>query len=573
MMNPDNPTNRMLQNVTLLVVLSPIYAAVLLAPDIGVVPVIRSLWAEGTPLASPLLYLVVLVHLAGMAWILLRGAFAGPISLVLGTMILYSMLAGGAMDHGKRHQLSIGAGRPMLGIDVYCNDVHLGKTPLTVTETEFNRLVKPWDTPPDQPRLNLHDHRDNDLYSSAGFTYAPNDVFDLWTQWPPDHERYNRHNDEETLRDFKVSKYWWRFEKNGCIGMTRLGNFGGGGGGGRLITIDINPNIEFPAASEHLDALLAGLEADDHVPSPEWVEHFLKYKDLLFLDFHGKARRNPDLTAVLDAIVRAEFDIPADPTEADCARVLDDILDRVEAARCFTVPSLESLAVERVGEAHSGPLVRRFLASQRLPGGGYSGRASSDNWTTYRRGGRAARLLPLEHAVRQTCPPELIDDLVYLSRNGRSLGMLGNYAREEVSAIVMHYFRQIERRGGRQSKSGFEAALRFCAQVRNPLLEEHVRHFVRKYAGHGHGGSRYAVRRFIASRVGDPRVDQGKLAEWIYHWAPLNDREKLEYMPRIQDPQAAHYVRVLLGSNDRRREDVIHKLGARPNPHFGEFVA
>jgi hypothetical protein len=569
-MNPDNPASRKLQNSTLLAILLPVYAAVMFVPGMGVVPHIRRLWADGAPFASPLVYLVAAALLASIAWVLLRGSLAGPVGLLVGTMLVYSVVSDGASGN-KRYQLSIGAGRPVRGVDVYCNDVHLGKTPLTISETEFTSRVEPWDTPPAQPRLELDD-RDNDRYSGARYTYVPNDTFDLWKQWPPDHHRYSRHDDAQTLEDLRTSKYWWRFEKAGCAGLTRLSNFGGGGGGGHLITISANPGIDYPSASDHLELLLAALEDDGHVPTPGWVEHFLTYKDLLFLDFHGKARGNTNLASALDAVVSAEFDMGPAPTETDCARVLDDILDRAESDRCFTVPSLESLAAERVARAHAGPLVERFLTSQHLSRGGSSGRASSGDWVTYRCGGPAARMMPLAHAVRLTTPPALFDRLVYMSRNGRYMNLLGNYPREELPGLFQHYLRQQERNGGRRGRSRLNEALRVCAQVHNPRVEAAIRSFIESNAVRGLGGSEFAVSRFIESRLGHPAIDQGELAGWIFHRAPLDDRDKRAYLPRIKDPAAARYLRSALGGAGRGREDAIRALARDPNPAFGRFI-
>ena len=165
--------------------------------------------------------------------------------------------------HGRIAQLLQEHGDPVIARD--CNDVHLGKTPLNISEVEFNKIVKPWDNPPDQPIMIIDEEDDrHDRYSWAKFFYVPRDIFEMNKQWPPDHRRYNRHNDKETLEDFKNSKYWWRFEKDGCVGLTRLSNFSGGSSGfnGRT-TIEINPSITFLSAEKHIEALIVRLQADN----------------------------------------------------------------------------------------------------------------------------------------------------------------------------------------------------------------------------------------------------------------------------------------------------------------------
>ena len=570
-MNPDNPCNRKLLNITLLVILSPLYALVLFTPEVGILRNLLVCWSQGTPFAAPLLYVFLLGCIASVAWLLWRSALVGPISVLLATMIISGVVSGYG-DDTKTYELLIGAGRPMLGIDVFCNDVHLGKTPIRISEADFNKLVKPWDTPPDQPMLDIDQDDDNDRYSWAKFFYVPHDIFDMNKQWPPDHRRYSRHNDEETLKDLENSKYWWRFEKDGCIGLTRLSNFGGGSGGGNLITIEINPSVSFLSADDHLGLLFFQLEQDGYEPDQAWVNHFLKFKDLLFLEFYTFAQAEKKLQPALDALVRSEFKLSVTPSESDCQRVVDEIVKRVHTDACFTVPSFESLAIDMVAQAHAQPIVDRFLELVDLPVGGSNGRASSDKWTSYRRSGPRVQLLPLEYAIKKTTPPQLFDRLVYMSRGGEYMDLLGNYPREELASLFSQYLRNIEQQGGRRRDWRINEALRMCGQVKNPLLEETIRRFVRENAGQGHGAAKHHVGRFIESRINDPAFDQRQLAAWIFHWAPLEDRVKLGYLPRIQDPNAYHYLSNLLSQNERRREDVLQQLSVRPNAALDRFV-
>jgi hypothetical protein len=138
--------------------------------------------------------------------------------------------------------------------------------------------------------------------------------------------------------------------------------------------------------------------------------------------------------------------------------------------------------------------------------------------------------------------------------------------------LFSRYLRSTERQGGHLRESRINEALRICTQVKNPLLEEILRNFVRENAGEGHGSARNQVRRFVESRINDPAINQGQLATWIYHWAPLEDRTKLEILPRIQDPKAYHYLHGLLAQNERRREDVLYQLRTKPNPALARFV-
>ncbi len=571
-MHSDNPANRKLINMTLLAVLSPLYAVILFIPHGGLLWNICAYRSQSALFTTSLLVISILATLVSIGWLLWRGTLVGPVTLLLLSTIPSMVTSNGALAD-KTYSLSIGAGRPMLGIDVYCNDVHLGQTPVVLSEVEFKRLVKPWDTPPDQPVMVIDDDHDSDRYSWAKFTYVPHDIFELNKQWPPDHRRYNRHNDKDTLNDFKNSKYWWRFEKDGCLGVTQLPNFGGGSGGfnGRIY-IEINPSITFLSAEAHLDMLVVQLEQDRYEPSRAWVDHVLKYKDLLFMGFYTRAEHNEKLKLALNALVRVEYDFPPNPSEMDARRVVDDIVERVRIRRCFTVPSLESLAMDRVARVHSQPLVDRFLELDSLSRVGSNGRRSSGLWTTYRRSGPSAQLLPLEYAIKKAAPPQLFEHLVYMSRKDGYMDLLGNYPREELVRIFRHYLGMIERQGGHRRDSRINEALRMCAQIKNPLLEETLREFMRENAGQGHGSAKHHVRQFVESRINDPAIDQGQLATWVYHWDPLDDRVKLELLPRVWDPKASNYLRNLVRQNQGRREDVLQQISVHPNPALDQFV-
>ncbi|NQV33476.1 MAG: hypothetical protein HQ515_12355 [Phycisphaeraceae bacterium] len=574
-MNPDNPANRKLLHMTLLVMLAPLYTIVLFAPYTGILPNLAKCWYQGTPFGAPLLYVFLLSCIASMAWLLRRGALIGPVALLLITLVTSGITAG-SLGREKIYTLSIGAGSHILGIDVYCNDVHLGKTPFTITQAEFNKKVAPWGTPPDQPIMTLSNRDDNDRYASARFVYVAHDIFEQYGQWPPDHKGYSRDTDKETLAQLKQSKYWWRFEKNGCIGLSSLSNFSNSAGGtNNRITIDLNPNITFLSVEEHLDALLAQLRADNLQPTGAWLDHFLKYKDLLFLGFHQKVVSDHNLQPALDAIVRTEFNLPATPSESDCRRVVEEIVNRAATSHCFTVPSLESLGIVSAAQAHSQPIIDCFLEPIKTDFAGLrsNGTRGSGALITYRRSGPRARLLPLEYAIKQTTPPQLFDCLVYMARGGDHMDLLANYPREELVWLFSHYLRSIEQQGGHRRDSRINSVLRLCSQIVNPLLENKTRQFVRDNTGKRVGMGRHYVDQFVETRINHPKIEQGELANWIFHWAPLDDREKLAFLRQIQDPNACSLYSMAARRSSNRTNDIMYQLGRQPNPAFDTLIA
>ena len=570
-MNRDNPISRKLLNVTLFVLLSPLYAVFLFDSGFGVIGMLGRLVSEGA-FAFPLVYLLLLGYIASVIWLLWRGKVLGPLVILFVMMLLQSFSTVSGIGE-KRYELQIGAGQPMLGIDVYCNGINLGQTPLRISEAEFRKKVTPWQTPPKQARLSIEEPSPDDIdrFTKAKYFYTPQDIFEMHKAWPPNRHRYFKSRNKDIFEEMSSSQYWWHFEKDGCLGLTSLSNFSGGAGGGRTITIDVNPNIEFPSAIRHLGLLVHHLANSDYQPSPQWLEHFLKYKGLLFMEFYKQAKGDEKLQPALRALVRAEFGIPEEPSERDCTRVVDEILDRIEKVGCFAVPSLESLAIELVGQDHYRPIVDRFLESLRAPGGGSSGTRSSDIWTTYRRSGKRVRQLPLEYAVRKLCPDELYNRLVYMSRKGAYLDIIGNYQREESVQLITYHLRQVERQGGRFRRISMMQAMRLCAKIHNPELEEILRNFIRNNTvGRD---NEFGVREFIQSRINTADPNSSDMASWIFHWAPLNDREKLEYISKLNTSQTHHYLSMLLPrGNQSLREDVISQLSRKPNPSLDQFI-
>lgn len=570
-MKSDIPIHRPLNHLTLLVIFAPLYVTVLCLPGIGLLPDLSSNWSAGTLWARPELYAMLLLCLVSLLWLVWRGRLVGP-SLILLVVLLVNPILSNTIPGEKIYSLSIGAGDPILGIDVYCNDIYLGQTPLTITEAQFNQKVAPRDTPPDQPLMLLGDSDDDFSYSAGKYYYVPNDIFEVTKQWPPDHRRYSVHKTQEILREFQRSKYWWHFEKEGCVGLSTFSNFSSGSSGfNHRVTIGVNPNITFLSTENHLDALLAQLQADNHKPSLTWIDHFLHYKDVLFKGLYDKTLSDESLQPVLHTIVQAEFDLPARLSEADCQRVIELIAERAAQSHCFTVPSLESLGIEEVARACPQALVERFITWSNLSLGGSEGTRGWVDGVTYRRSGPRAKLLPLEYAIERTTPPELFDRLVYMSRKGGDLELLCNYPRQEIIDIVRHYFHGIEQQGGIQRDIRQRKAMRLCSRIQNPLLEEILRNFVREHSGSGIG-ARHAVEDFIEARINHPQIDQGELAGWVYHWAPLADRRKLNYFLEIRDPNVCHYVRMILSRNQNLREDVLYQLSQQPNPALGQYL-
>ena len=97
--------------------------------------------------------LMIALYAASFILILWKGRLrlAILVAFINCILVLFSPLVLlGNGDTGPR-RLTIHENTP--GIDVFCNDVYLGKTPLEISEEEFHEKVKPWNSPPRQKMI------------------------------------------------------------------------------------------------------------------------------------------------------------------------------------------------------------------------------------------------------------------------------------------------------------------------------------------------------------------------------------------------------------------------------------
>jgi hypothetical protein len=554
----------LLLNVTTAIVLLPffaIFAAMAsllhLVADLGSAQV--AVWEQCLVGA-----LVIGVPLVALAMILWKGWSRLPLVLLLLAFYASGICQQSAPPAYRHIDLRIGQHSPTTGVDVFCNGVHLGKTPMSISRSEFDAKVAPWTTPPRQDRLTTGSFPGHE-WSSTHYSWVPNDIFEQYGRWPPQEPFV--HDNETALSVLRSSRHWWHFESDGHQGLCQLTNFGGGShGSAGYLDVTVSPQITYPALQPHLALVIDALLAEKGPPSKAWIAHFRKYENLLFLPFYEKAQSDPRLRAALDAVVRAEFDLSDRPTSADCERILTAILDRAESYECFQIPSPESIAIDLMGSAASDSVVRHFREewTGRIDGGGRYGGGSSP-YVIFHRSGKAARLLPLEYAVKRLHPPELFDLLVYRwARTRQDLELIGAYQNETAAKLITDYY--VFDVGYRGDKFAVDRALDMATRIiNNQSVEQWLRNFVRDNAG---GSSRaYYVQQFIESRIGATEINQEELASWVYHFAPVED--KLKYLLKIHSSYADFFLNFMgVGSDPAKSMDIACRLAENPNPAF-----
>ena len=469
------------------------------------------------------------------------------------------------------------------GIDVYCNDVYLGQSPLTIFEEEFREQVEPWEQPPRQEVLMSPERMDEFEYlQSAKLFYTPHDYFererneyprDAWTTEALHRANLKFYTDEDDYREaLIISRYWWHFDKDGYVSLAPIDPSGlrsrdrSAARYNGTATIQVEPKITYPSRELHLQRLIHALRQSHYEPTEAWVTHFRKSIKPLFREFYQMAQRDQRLTRALHSVVKGEFGINDEMSEADAERVLDDILERVQRAELALVPSPETVALDLLGPSVSKAVEKRSVELGTFPPGRWRRQIydGGERVITYYRQGKQAPFLPLEYAIGQLKPPTLFNRLVYES--GKSLynpyvfRIVGNYRRDEAVRLVRHYLRDTD----------IHQDIELITQIYNPDLEEDFRRFVRRAAMPGSS----EITNFILSRADRSltEADANALSDWVAHQVPLDDNQKLTYLSQINAPRTYGYIQSLIGNDRFKFEGVIRSLAVRSNPGLDQFL-
>jgi hypothetical protein len=585
-MRNHDKENYWLCRAALLIVLLPLFLGAFLAPSFGVVDILKRGIVTKGPVAIPIGYFMLAGYMAAFVLLMLRARITLPLILMFVSYLLVIVADMGSDRDNLQIVLQIGAGGRTVGKDVYCNDVFLGRTPLTISREEFYEKVKPRSGPPRQQRMEIRAERERDRdatrYFWARYYWIPYDIFDYYkgySYFGGDRKKplWGVHDDEKLLAFFKTGKYWWHFDKDGCVGLSRATNFSGGySGRGNLLTVEANPPFEIVSVDRHFQVVLEDLRRKKFRPDQRWLKHFSTYQDLLFGPLHQYASKHPEAEQAVEDFVRYELNIPETVEAGDCRRVLDEILDRAERTGRFVVPSVESVAVELVCKEHLEVLAEHFVKAFEIPRdwGGSDGVRSSDNYKAYRRSGRSVRQLPLEYAVRKYRPPQLYNRLVYMAaKDPKYVEFAANYRRPESVKFFQHYLRKARTARpnvfGRRHSVG--RAIGMCARVHNPALENDIRFFVSNQTGGSRIRDDMYARQFVESRVHQYRSDPN-LPGWIQSYAPLEDIRKAELIAQLHSRKTLHPLSYLSSVNPRCRERALSVLNRDPNPFADEFL-
>ena len=529
----------------------------------------------GRWLGMPAVILMIALYATSFILILWKGRvrLAILVAFINCILVLFSPLLLVANSDTVPRGLLIHENTP--GIDVFCNDVHLGKTPLEISEEEFHRDVKPWDSPPRQKMMfggefiteNTRQHHSGLADTALRRTYIPYDYFG-------NRRYFEQSRFSGDVSAFK-SRYWWRFERDGCTSVSAIGNMTMGK---RIDGILISdqwwyPSLEYPAIRQYLAHLLHSLKRSNYQPPPEWRTHVAKASGLLFQHLYEVGERDTRVMRALEMAVQTEFGINEGMSTDAWEVVLNEVISRSKRYHSFHTLSPESMAMDflihhdpKMIETHFLEMLSRTVDPWRVFTSGLN------HSLTYLPFGDPAEFFPLEYAVLKSQPPTLFKRLVYESGRGeRFLSMVGNYSRPEALRLVQHYLdKGIGNRPtmyyGIQSQPQ-QKALSFATHLQNPALELELRRFVLQQAQVDSRDTYSHVREFIEARLarhltGDDAIS---LAEWIAGAVPLDENEKLGFLIRIDSDRTYRCAEDILRRHPHYKSVMIEDLIQRPN--------
>ena len=580
-MRNNNQANRWVLNVTAFVILLPVLLSI---RQVVTMEHIQSLSRHGSWMGLSVVIFVAILYVIGCTLILWKGRLRLAIVVVFlsfVSIIVLSPIVLMIIDYGPR-QLAIHDSTP--GIDVYCNDVYLGKTPLNISETEFHDKVKPWDTPPRQKMMiddesimpNIRRRRYGIANTRLRWFYLPYNHFD----------QYRASKQSGFTSGFAAleSDYWWHFERDGCTAVAAIGNKTAAEreDGLPLPGQWWNPSLKYPSVRPYLNHLLHNLKRSNYQPSAKWTLHVANASGLLFPHLYETGKRDSRVMRALEMAIKTEFGIKQGMSEDAWETVMDEVMSRSKRYQSFHTLSPESMVMDLLLQHNPKLIKTRFLNLLTNTNGPWK----IDPWRVFVFGlNRSliyqdpAEFLPLEYAVLKSCPPALFNRLVYESGRGeRFLSMVANYSREEALTLARRYLNEADSALPssyyRIIYSPEPRALAFAAQLQNTELELELRSFVLRRVMRGEGGTENQLREFIDARLRRPlNEDEAmSLAEWVAEAVPLSAAEKIRYLIRINSDRTHRYVGDILQRQPLLQITVVEDLIHRPNRLLDRFL-
>ena len=579
-MKNDNQANRWFLNGMVLAILLPL----LLIPLQLTLPYQQIdgglLFNFGNWLGLLGIVFAIVLYLTSFILVLWKGRLLlAGIAVVL-TLITLGIYVPIVQDSGESGPRQLGV-RLDPGVKVYCNDVYLGKTLLEVSETEFHRKVKPWNTPPRQNMV-IGEGILQDI-KKHGYEIARSKLRWFYTPY-----RYFGQPGFSSYDDAVTSGYWWRFERDGCTGFASILHMDSHSySDNRPLTIWSRPHLQYPSVQPHLRHLLHDLKHSNYRPSLEWRTHVGRFSGMLFEHLYKIGRRDSRVMRSLEMAVMTEFGIREEMPAENWDMVLDNVMSRVRNDAAFNTLSPGTMVMDFMRPHNMKLIETSFL--NRLPKimNAQSILGLGDTWGVLMYDGGVTHRVPLEfrlleYAVLKSSPPALFKRLIYESRRGeRFLYIVGSYSHPEALQLVRQYLNDyvhsnpvVNFISPSMKSVNRWGAVNLVTELRNPALEPELRRFVLNRAQSDPQRSAHYLRRFINARLEQPLTEKAadSLAEWIGEAVPLPEFDKLQLLTRINSERVYHYVRDIALRHPSYLYNLAYYFTTYPNPSLDLFL-
>lgn len=574
-MNRDNPMlRRLVWPVLLLVLVPPLYFG-LMGSQMGVISIMSSgrmtvFWP----------WLLILAAYPLPVVVLLRWKRLTLSCLLLGLVQFGQAVCASSLPEApKRVIVTLGDHGQQSGIEVTCNDVRLGTTPLTLTEAEFKAKVPEWTQPPEQPRVSYSALEDgmpmqgNDL-AWWSWTWAPGNPF----VFPPDHSRMSAFHDGKKLPELlKAERYWWRYQKNGCVTTQQMSAMSGGGGGGRVIRLQLNPSLTVPAQYKMKTLLVSGLHAAEGPLSAQWKAFVLKYRNILLADLISDTKDDERLLAALDGMADEHFRLKSDADLNEYRAAFDRVFESVSKPEEDSFDWFAGRVARRIVQRNPHLLIERV----RQEVGSSPAEWLSDYAPAIH--GRRELLLDLLAEYPQ---PELFDLVVYLhglqmrgwnrGRDSRLVVAMGNSGRPEAIPLIRQWLSTIWDEKADQRfvhDQEREESVRAMTRIFVPPLEDEFRQLVGYRIKPDFFNKFGPLPEFIRSRIRHGDNLPG-VVSWLVSLDSLNDEQKAGFLAEVNDADAGVWLRSIADRiGDYKRNELTDEVVKLPsNPHHAAFL-
>lgn len=239
-------------------------------------------------------------------------------------------LASAGADLPVNH-LIIGVSADVTGVDIWVNDVPLGKTPVVMTAEEFLAKVPKWEKAPEGF---------NKPQTGPGPRQGPEWIRFRLTP-------YIAHYDGMmAVWERPEEPYYAKARLDGEWAVS-TGASGGGGGGGRYHQVyHVTLGAAFPKRTERINRLVDDARERGPAVGPEWMASMEAFGPQGWAVLRSVADTDPKLMAAIDAWATLRYGLDKATTPDAAWEAFERILAEADLCRAYATDSLAGRAVE-----------------------------------------------------------------------------------------------------------------------------------------------------------------------------------------------------------------------------------